>query len=122
MHSRADRIWGWVVGGAFFLLILEFVTILYLHIGDQKHIRLEKSEVRSFVLTRVYRPKHFRVNLRDQKTGRMKIEVYVSKHCNSWRRTAVVGRVYNITLDTYLDDRDSTRRVVYRNLERIFCR
>jgi hypothetical protein len=88
---------------------------------DALHIKLEKSEVRSFELVAVNPPKHFYVDIKDMVTGRTHRHVYVSKHCNNWVKTAVVGKVYRIVTETYLDDRTGERKVVYKNLYGIFC-
>lgn len=90
-------------------------------VEDAKHIRLEKSESRNFQLAGVRPPKHFYVDLKDVETGVTDVQVYVSKHCNSWKQTAVVGKMYRIVVETYRDDRDNTLKVKYNNLYNVFC-
>lgn len=52
-------------------------------------------ETRRVTITDVNPPKHFSVDVRDD-SGNEYDDVARSKHCNSWRSRAVVGKSYQI--------------------------
>lgn len=51
--------------------------------------KVVKEEGRDYEIIHVKRPKHFKVDLRDVKTGEVFNSVYVQKTCPSWRRLKV---------------------------------
>lgn len=111
---------------AFFVLAFGALGYVYYSwyaqlVEDAKHIRLEKSETRAFQLVEVNPPKHFYVDIKDVETGATNTDVYVSKHCNSWRETAVVGNTYRIVVEKYRDDRNGVQSVKYKDLYEVFC-
>lgn len=107
-----------------FRILIATTSLVFMYgcVDYSEHIKLGKSEVRNFELLKVNPPKHFYVDIKDLETGEIKVKVYVSKHCNSWRETAIVGRVYQIVVETYRDDRDGTQRIKYKDLYNAFCR
>lgn len=53
------------------------------------------AEYKWFIITDVKRPKHFRVQLKDAKTGwQYQKYWHVSKHCNRWREVRIGQKVY----------------------------
>lgn len=98
-----------------------YYTMYAKSVEDAKHIRLQKSENRAFQLVGVDPAKHFYVDLKDAETGATDTRVYVSKHCNSWRQTAVAGNTYRIVVETYHDDRNGVQSVKYKDLYGVFC-
>lgn len=99
-----------------------FYSIYARNREDAKHIKLEKSETRTFRLVGVDPPKHFYIDIKDVETEEVTNYVYVSKHCNSWRETAVVGKAYQVVVETYYDDRDNSRNKEYKDLYEILCK
>lgn len=89
---------------------------------NERHIKLVKTEIRTFELLKRTSPKHFYVWIKDIKNGQIVEHVYVSKHCNTWRETAVVGQLYKIPTLTYLDDRNGASIISYSGLYGVFCR
>ncbi len=106
------------------LLVLAGACIGYVIfqvIEDRKHIKLEKTELRSFQLVEIDPPVRMHVTLKDVKTGATSPRIYVSKYCSGWRDTAVVGNTYNIIVATYRDDRNGAETFEYGDLRRVFC-
>jgi hypothetical protein len=54
--------------------------------------RYTKSVQDEYEVTEVNPPKHFYVTLKNLRTGEVYKHEYVSKHCNTWRETAYVGK------------------------------
>lgn len=84
----------------------RFLFLALLVIGltgcDLSSLKRKTIDVRAkqYVLVAVNRPKHFYIRLRDIETGRVTSELYVSKHCNSWRK-ARIGEVLTFNEVTY---------------------
>lgn len=67
------------------------------------------TEMRTFEVTEVKRPKHFRVSLRDVETGQNFSRLHVSKRCHNWRKTKV-GSQWQLPVTTRVY-KDGSKRV-----------
>ncbi len=78
--------------GAFSLSVGLIGAIVYDRY-QAKYVRGELETVdstyRDYVVVSINQPKHFHVDLRDVKTGKVYTHIYVSKHCNKWRELQV---------------------------------
>lgn len=59
-------------------------------------IEITSQEYKTYSVTKIYPPKHFYVDLKDLKSGRVHKKVYISKHCNEWRKLKI-GSQWSLT-------------------------
>lgn len=80
-----------------------------------------ESKVMHVTLVGFYPPKHVYADLQDDATGTVYGRAYVSKHCNSWRTTANLGKKMQVvrTVRTY---KDGTKRTDFSNLKEQLCK
>lgn len=52
------------------------------------------STKKTYEIVGINQPKHFYVDLRDVETGYVYKHVYVSKHCNAWRKLKMGSQWY----------------------------
>ena len=82
-----------VVVLALFSLSVGLIGAIVYDRYQAKYVRGELETVdstyRDYVVVSINRPKHFHVDLRDVKTGKVYTHIYVSKHCNKWRELQV---------------------------------
>lgn len=85
-----------------FNLIIVVISILLVSCNrpNRKPIKIEVSK---FVITGIYQPKHFRVDLKRLSDGRRFINIYVSKHCNNWEDNYSIGDTITLKRYTYTD-------------------
>lgn len=88
-----------------------------------------KIETRKLRLVDFNAPKHVYASLIDMETGDYFGHVYISKHCNSWRENVLIGKEYDIKVETirqitYQKDFSPQTNIVKRveRLYNIFCR
>ncbi len=102
------------------LLIILLISTIIGCSKQQSPRQLDKDEVRQYVLLHKNPPKHFYVDLKDVLTGKIYNNVYVSKHCNSHRVTAIVGQVYSLRRIEYTKDGRTISE--FDDLYQSFCR
>lgn len=84
----------------------------------QAPITIVKAEVRRYELLDYDPPKHFYVELRDVKTNQVYQRVYVSKHCNEYRKLEIHGE-YNLQVQVH--EQEGKQWLVFTNLAQELC-
>lgn len=70
--------------------------IIFLLVSCAGHqCEYEKTEWRDYKLLGLDEPKHFYIDVQDILTGKIYKHVYVSKHCNEWRKLRI-GETYKL--------------------------
>ncbi len=77
-----------------------------------------------FQLVSVYPPKHYGVELKSVQTGQTHKRVYVSKHCNDWRKVGqpLIGQEFDLTVTRYKRGDEEYERFDQNQLLQTFCR
>lgn len=99
--------------------LLAILFLLSFGCAQRSPGKPDKVEYRMYELTDKDEPKHFYVYLKDVETGQVYSHVYVSKHCNSHRETAVIGKIYKLKRVTYTQGGTTTSQ--FEGLSCIFC-
>lgn len=76
-------------------------------------IEITSKEYKTYSVTKIYRPKHFYVDLKDIKSGKVHKKVYISKHCNEWRKLKLVVNgvllILTINVATFMVQKSKVR-------------
>lgn len=70
------------------------------------------SETKSFTILAIDPPKHVYVDLKDE-NGQEYKHVYVSKHCNSWRKI-VIGSKIDLEVAQYKKGEETWSKIIAR--------
>lgn len=87
-------------------MMVTFMGVQIVHVmKENSHIHQGEPYVAQFELLKINPPKHMFVDLKDMKTGDIHQHKWVSKHCLRYKETAIVGKVYDVLVIPYTDDR-----------------
>lgn len=76
-----------IVASVFIIFLLVYIFGYQSQKQGKKFIVEETQQV--FKVIKVKQPKHFRMDLLDEKSGKVYENVYISKHCMNWKNLEI---------------------------------
>lgn len=98
--------------------LLTIVLVMGLFGACAEEKQEVSDEIRSFEIVKINPPKHFRVDLRDVKTGIVYRSVGISKHCNRYREVKL-GSVVKLRMKQF--EQGASGRTTYQIFASKIC-
>lgn len=103
--DRFDTIVNCFVATVLFVAIAAFGVAIVITMKENSHIHQLEPIVVQYRLLNINPPKHMYVDLEDVKSGEILTHKWVSKHCLGYKETAIIGKVYDVVVIPFMDDR-----------------
>lgn len=91
------------------LILLAFAAFALVGCDSALDRKVVSEKWKKYQIIGINPPKHFYITIRDVETGQVFKDLYISKHCNSWRK----GRIWEINTfkETIYEDSAGKRTV-----------
>lgn len=102
------------------IVICAVLAVFFVAMSNINRVVSSELFEGNYEILHVNKPKHFYLDLRDVETGKVYKKKYISKHCNSYRETAVVGETYTLKVKRRFYE-DGTTDLRFTPSRKIFC-